>query len=69
MSKQKQTKPTDNEKYPVITEGMLYVAEEDVWAIDFTQSKEYCMVYIRDEVFKVKPENLVVAPRLMMESL
>ncbi len=67
MSKQK-TKD-DNKPYPVITEGNLYVTEEDVWAIDFTQSKEYCQVYIREEVFKVKPENLIVLPRNGMETL
>lgn len=39
--------------------GKLYLLKSDVWAIDYTHG-EFIQVYIRGEVFKIEPENLVL---------
>ena len=40
--------------------GKMYVLKSEVWAIDFQSSSEYMLVYIRDQVFKVKDGDLVL---------
>lgn len=49
----KQTKKAEFEP------GKIYLLRADVWALDCS-SDEYIQVYIREEVFKVKYENLVL---------
>jgi len=46
-------------KKPEFEPGKIYLLKADVWAIDCS-SEEYIQVYIREEVFKVKYENLVL---------
>lgn len=51
MSKQ-QTKKVE------LAAGKLYVLRSDVWAIDATQDG-FIQVYVREQIFKIKPEQLV----------
>ena len=39
--------------------GKLYLLKSDIWAMDYLNA-EFIQVYIRDAVFKVKAENLVI---------
>ena len=41
-------------------QGKLYLAKQDVWAIDYASNKEFMIVYSREEQFKITPENLVL---------
>jgi hypothetical protein len=38
--------------------GKLYVLRTDVWAIDATVDG-FIQVYVREQIFKIKPEQLV----------
>lgn len=51
------SKPT--KKTEQFEQGKLYLLKSDVWAIDYTTG-DFIQVYIREEVFKVKAENLVL---------
>ncbi len=53
MSKQTSTKKSDLEP------GKLYLLKSDVWAMDYL-NPDFVQVYIRDQVFKVKADSLVL---------
>ena len=40
--------------------GKMYVLKSEVWAIDFQTNPDYMLVYIRDQVFKVRDGDLVL---------
>lgn len=40
-------------------QGKVYVNKADVWAIDYSLSREYMLVHCKHEQFKCKPEDLV----------
>jgi len=41
-------------------QGKLYLAKEDVWAIDYNSNKDFMLVFAREQQFKIKPEDLVL---------
>ena len=59
MSKeQKVTKKT-----AIIEFGKFYIKKSDIWAIDSTHTSatgDYLQVYVRDQIFKMKPDQLVI---------
>ena len=51
-SKQQTKKPAQ------IESGKFYISKADVWGIDTTK-EDFIQVYVRDQIFKMKPEQLV----------
>lgn len=56
FNEEKKVKPQTPNVYVM---GKIYLKKDDVWAIDYTH-KDFVQVYIREEVFKCKPEDLVL---------
>lgn len=54
---EKQNKPQPK-KSTQIENGKFYISKADVWAIDTTK-EDAIQVYVRDQIFKMKPEQLI----------